>query len=247
MNSVPSTSDVDEWIDWLKEALQLLLSDVDRVSVGVAFSYGSNIDVAADPDLRLSIMEYADDNGRDIREGRSMKLVRSETKPADHFVAELKERGYPIDRHQPPYCIDYYDGDEVHLGSIVLWRDIGNPPLSEETKEVMERLRPFLTYIFSNYLLQVRLARPAGDMVSQAIYDMIRQTGLSAQEQKIIWLRIYGHSYKEIASILSISVTTVKKHLNTIHRKTGTRSLTEILAKDLAPSFPAAPGSGGTL
>jgi DNA-binding CsgD family transcriptional regulator len=44
-----------------------------------------------------------------------------------------------------------------------------------------------------------------------------------------------GYSYDEMARLLAISTKTVKKHVNTIHRKTGTRRQRELFARYLSP------------
>jgi DNA-binding CsgD family transcriptional regulator len=64
---------------------------------------------------------------------------------------------------------------------------------------------------------------------------MSKDAGLSLQERRVVTLRLLGHAYKEIADKLNISEDAIKKHLGSVHRKTGTRSYTELFAKYFTP------------
>ncbi|MFT6922497.1 MAG: DNA-binding CsgD family transcriptional regulator [Crocinitomicaceae bacterium] len=57
------------------------------------------------------------------------------------------------------------------------------------------------------------------------------QPDLTAQEEKIKLLIQQGHSNKEIAADLFISLSTVKTHINTLYKKEGVRTRKELLKK----------------
>ena len=54
---------------------------------------------------------------------------------------------------------------------------------------------------------------------------------LTARESEILALLSKGYMYKEIASLLSISLDTVKKHCKNVYRKLEVRNRTEASIK----------------
>lgn len=237
LNDLPTTSDFSEWCDRFNAGLQELLGDVDRVSIGIEFP--GQIEEFADEvdhEVHIRIMEFSNQDAGNERQDVTVETESSHNAitPAELFVESARRLGYPVDRHQPPIGYDYYSEERNHLGSIILWRDHGNPPISKATQQFMVALEPFLCYVLSDYLARVQSDNPMPVAFRRAMYKMCLETGLTMQEQKIMWLRMFGHSYKGIADVLAVSVGTVKKHLNTIHHKTETRSLAEIFGKYFA-------------
>ena len=52
---------------------------------------------------------------------------------------------------------------------------------------------------------------------------------LTFQERQVFYLRIEGHTCKEIADALFVEECTAKKHLENIHRKLGVSSQAELI------------------
>lgn len=59
----------------------------------------------------------------------------------------------------------------------------------------------------------------------------LEQMNLTEREKEILQLLIKGHSYKEIASSLFISVETLNSHIKNIYRKLNVHSRSELAAK----------------
>lgn len=60
--------------------------------------------------------------------------------------------------------------------------------------------------------------------------EFMKRYRLSAREQEVIGLMEKGFSNKEMEEVLSISLSTVKKHVFHIYEKTGVKSRTQLLA-----------------
>lgn len=65
----------------------------------------------------------------------------------------------------------------------------------------------------------------------------ISELALSSREKEVLELLLSGLSYKQIASKLSISMSTVKTHICRIYEKTGTNSKIELMNKILNKSL----------
>ncbi len=71
---------------------------------------------------------------------------------------------------------------------------------------------------------------PLGDLIHVQARRESRMTELSSRERMITKYLVSGLTYKQIASTLNISPSTVTKHVNSIYKKTGARNKT-LLAK----------------
>ena len=54
---------------------------------------------------------------------------------------------------------------------------------------------------------------------------------LTEREWQVLDLRVLGREYKEIASELHISESTVKNHISSIHKKLGVHNIAEAVNK----------------
>ena len=66
--------------------------------------------------------------------------------------------------------------------------------------------------------------------------DLAVRYGISPREREVVELICRGHSNKEIAALLSISVATVKDHNHNVFKKTGVQSRTQLMALLKGPS-----------
>ena len=68
---------------------------------------------------------------------------------------------------------------------------------------------------------------------AEALDRLFRRKGLSIRERHVLSLLMLGHSYNGIAEELGIAIDTVRKHVRSIHGKTGVHNQLEIFAKYL--------------
>jgi DNA-binding CsgD family transcriptional regulator len=160
----------------------------------------------------------------------SVSRASAET-PSQRLLRGAKDSGFPLHQFHPPSCLDYHFGEVAYIGSLILWRSIEKPPISEETLAMVEGLRPFMLFAFSDLVARHRSEQPVHAALNRALETLAARARLSDQEQRIVMLQFMGHSYKEMADILSVTVDTVKKHFRQVHKKTGTRSQSELFAK----------------
>jgi len=146
-------------------------------------------------------------------------------------VEAVRRQGLPFELYHPPTGFDYYYAGQAYLGTILLWREIGKPPITEGTLQTMAELEPFLVFALSDLVARHQSERPIGRVFHDALEDLVSEAGLSPQEERIVVLQLMGHSYKEMADVLAVTVDTIKKHFKQIHKKTATRGQAELFAK----------------
>jgi DNA-binding CsgD family transcriptional regulator len=231
LNALPLSSDPVEWIGVFRDELCLLLGDVDRITV--------NVNVGCDlrnPQNYKPGVAITKRNSADIEE--SGVIVTShfqEGSQAERLIEEFRRSGYPLENYHPPHGFDYYFGGQAYLGTIFLWRELAHEPISQETLETVGSLHPFLMFTLSYIVARRQLAEPDVRIFVDALRGLTTTSGLSTQEQRVVMMQMFGHSYKEMADLLGITVDGVKHHLKMIHRKTGARSYTELFAKYFMP------------
>jgi DNA-binding NarL/FixJ family response regulator len=83
--------------------------------------------------------------------------------------------------------------------------------------------KPFLTSVVTEFMLDEYLGRRAGQQ------DDVAPAAVTAREREIIQLIAEGHSSKEAASTLGVSVKTVEAHRANIMRKLHLRSVSDLV------------------
>ncbi len=222
--SLPLSGDVTEWIDAFREALSLLLREADWITVSV--NIDCNLQTLDPPVPRATMIDHAADPSEESRADSRPERVH-----ADRLLEEVARDRFPLAEYHPPHSFIYYYSRDAYLGTIIIWRKASRPEVSERTLETMRGLESVVTYLLSGCVARYQSDRPVDSLFREALLRIVKEGGLSNQEKRILILQLLGHSYKEIADILGISIDTVGKHVNSIHRKTDTRSHTELLAK----------------
>jgi transposase len=226
LNALPTTDDTRQWIIDFREALATFLGDVDRISI--------NVDLTFDREEATSgqIVTQHVQSSTTARSRMAITVARDHAEtPSQRLLSEVRAGGFPVSSFHPPSTFDYYVGAGVYIGSVILWRNCTESPISDATLAVMRELERFILFALSDIIARNKAARPVDTAFSDALRRMNADADLSAQEQRIVILQLMGHSYKEMADLLSVTVDTVKKHFTQIHRKTGTRSQSELFAK----------------
>lgn len=222
LNSLPVSGDRAEVIGRLRDAFRGLLIDVDRVSIVVNFECNLTAPETFDPNSMIITQHAA---------SSKIMVTSGDQSPLERHLEGFRQQGLPLHQFHSPFGIAYYFLGQAYLGAIFLWRSIQNSPISAETIQLMTDLHPFLEYALSDIVARDRVERPVGVVFNQAITTMVREAGLSKQEERVAVLQLLGHSYREIADRLYVTVDTVKKHFKQIYRKTKTRSQAELVAK----------------
>jgi DNA-binding CsgD family transcriptional regulator len=228
LNRLPVTSDRAKWMDELRAALLELFPDVARIAI--------NINVYCDPIRPPEICEDPisvrfSSNGK---KGSLAVTPLANTSIIEEFEAETG-KFVALDKYHPPKYFHYFHESGQYMGSMIFFRFIEKPATSAKTFETMASLEPFIKYVYAAFLAMQNAAKPFGAAFRDAQSTMEHEAGFSTQERKVMTLKVCGYSYKQIASHLDISLNTVRSHIKAIHRKTGTRSYTELFAKYFVP------------
>jgi DNA-binding CsgD family transcriptional regulator len=232
LNSLPLTSQSVPWITTFREALQTLLGDVDRVTVNI--NLACDINNPTTYEVGQIITEHVPEH-EGSASNVAVTLPDKDESPRLRLLEDFKRQGYPFDKYHPPVGFDYHLQGKAYLGTIFLWRDIGKPPTSRRTLEIMESLRPFVLFAMSDLVARNRQIRPLDHAFNEALDFLVRNAGLSDQERRVVILQLFGHSYEQIAERLYLSLDAVRKHVKSIYRKTNTHSHSELFAKYFTP------------
>lgn len=112
--------------------------------------------------------------------------------------------------------------EKRHLGFIGLHRHKGSDPFTDREVAILETIEPHLTNRLAKW--RVSSNRTAAESAFLQTYR------ISEREAQVVRCIIEGLSNAEISQKLSISPSTVKKHLENIFKKTGTNSRMSLAA-----------------
>lgn len=230
LNRLPLTSNMQSAVERYKEALLDLIGEADRVSIFVNVNCDLGDNAARDGGGMLITVDTASD-----AQGVSVNTYPEGVRPSDQYLENFRAQGIPLDDYHPPFILDYYYNDSQYLGTLFLWRDRTKTAISERARRTVALMEPFIIYMLSDLIARYHYAHPVDRMFHDALSTMTAEAHLSPQERRVVTLRLLGLAYKEIADQLHISEDAIKKHLGSVHRKTGTRSYTELFAKYFTP------------
>jgi DNA-binding CsgD family transcriptional regulator len=232
LNALPSTGNSIAWIVSFRDALREFLGDVDRVILNV------NLDCDLEnPDSYHTdqIVTEHIQSRRPIDGHVEVTINREESVPSERLLNDFRRQGYPLERYRQPIAFDFYLGSQAYLGTIFLWREIANPPISDRTLALMRAFEPFFMFALSDLVARARQTRPQDRAFNDSLSHMISSANLSDQERRVVMLQLFGHSYEQIADKLCFSIDAVRKHVKSIYRKTDTHSYIELFAKYFTP------------
>lgn len=228
LNALPTSTDSVEWIQQFSALLKRLLVDVDRISINI----NNQIDISGRADICL--MRFIQYQSADVDSDSCLTCVEYDSKisPSLQLLEDWKRQGRPVHLYQEPVSLDYFSavGNE-HLGSLILWRLQEQEPISQNTLNLLEQLRPFIDFALTDAVARHQCCNPHHESFHTTIAALAKEAKLTTQEYRVIALRLLGHSYKDIAEMLFVSVGTIKKHLNRVHHKSQTHSQTELFAR----------------
>lgn len=247
INAVAGISDLENPMEWARALGNLFIEQLPEVDYAVV-SVRITVDIDKDTERegRIVVRQYRDKSGELKESIESEKKVNNYEKVID----QGKQQGFPFDRyHYPPAGFDFFlrkglrdqqtmssDSEPTScLGSILLFRNKHLPSFSPETLDVVERLRPFITYVLTSFIARRRRETPGLEFYSEAIARIAGEANLSNREQIILNLLLIGYSEKKIADSLHISTKTVESHIYSLYRKTGVTKVSELFARYQTP------------
>lgn len=223
LNSLPTSSQPEEWLAQLKLSLETLLPDVDRVSINVNFNY----DVNRADSATTRLLEQL--NRESVVIGISNDLEES-------YVNAITRLGFPAHLYASHIELPIIDHRSHPIGTLVFWREHGKSPISKTTVSLIQSLRPFFGFIMTDAVARSNKEKLDGiHQYNDIIREIIETTDLKDREVDVLRLLILGQDAEEIARSLNITTHAVRKHITAIHRKTGTQTIRKLFQKYLLP------------
>lgn len=223
ISAIPEKRDIVDCAYGLREALLKTLPDIDWVSTNLNVSL-------ADPRCKFRLLQA-------VKDGQLSFMVHHNEKDEpviEYLMRSFRKTDFPEIYHTPPIHFNILDGN-TYLGSLLLWQKKHRPVRDPDTIAQASAILPYMPLIFSDMILRYRVQKPIDEVFRLALDQLQSDISLGVQEFRVLSFRLIGYSYKEISQVLSISVGTVKKHLHSVHVKTGIKSQVDLLSRYLSP------------
>lgn len=232
-----SITDPGKWARRLGDILMTFLPEVDYVVVNIK----TGIDLTKSSH-RFVFYEHMLPNGEVVHDVKTMREKRTK-QVFEELIEQGKRNGFPFNQyHFPPAGFDFYvkpiqtkNITATHVGSFLLFRRLNETPFSSEILDLVERLRPFVVFLFTDFIIRTREEKPGADLFSEAVKRVAGDVGLSPREQDVLYLEMLGHSYDEIADLLHVSPKTIQTHVRALYQKAGVSRLSEFFARYFTP------------
>ena len=225
LNSLPTANNTIQWISEFREALRLLLGDVDRISIDFDYTFDLTHPGGATGTIRAA--EYFDeDTGAVVL----VSPERSVSSPTERILSDFRTKAFPFHMYHEPIAFEYHISG-TYIGTMLLWRSKERPPISPRTQTRVTELEPFIIFMMTDLVARHQTARPSHHAFHDALTLLARESNLTEAELQVAILLLFGHSYKQIAERIHVSLDAVRKRVGRIYRKTGTASVTELFAK----------------
>ena len=158
----------------------------------------------------------------------------------------------------PPHGADYYvESAEsraegrlgTYVGSLLFFCSHQNSTqdhpsgLARNDLNRIELLRPFFTQLFSNHIQKRFGKRKLAVELTHVVDEMATQFGLTTAQMRVLLLVCAGQSDKEMSGALSVSISTVRSHVQGIYKKVGVGTRIELVAQILVRAN-LLPGAG---
>ena len=242
--SVAGLADLKEPGKWARTLGDILIKALPEIDYSI-LSIRSNVNFDT-ISKQMIFQQHLSPTGEVVHEVRSAREKQSKNYFED-LIDKGKQRKFPFEQyHYPPAGFDFFvrakeneeytsETSTIHLGSMLLFRNSSEPPFSQVLLDLVERLRPFLTFLFTDFIVRTRFEKPGADLFNDAVKQVAGDVGLSPREQDVLLLEMLGHSYDEIGDLLNISPKTVQSHVRSIYQKAGVNRLSEFFARYFTP------------
>lgn len=249
INAVAGIAEITNPQEWGSALRDLIIEHFPEVNYAV-ISIRPTVNMTGDESpnkKRMVVRRSQNDTGEAAERFESTE----DGKPNFKIVIESgQKRGFDFSRyHFPPAGFDFFlkrgkrekraaagqTSLGICLGSLLLFRHKHLSPFTPETLDMVERLRPYFTYVFTDFILRVRGVVPSMESYNATIVRISSEAKLSEREQDVLSLLFLGYSEKRIADALNISPKTVESHVYSMYRKTGVNKVTELFAQYQTP------------
>ncbi len=244
LNAIAEIAGIHDLIEWSRALGNIIIDHFLEVDYSVV-SIRSNIDLSGrtSKDQRMVLRQGKQSSGEMVEDFQSLETNR----PNYEVIIEQGQRhGFTFNRfHFPPLGFDFFlkkgrrterkigssDGPSICVGSLLLFRYKELDAFSAETTDIVERLRPFFTFIYTDFIARLQQDAPGIESSNQLIDRIRGEIHITSREQDVLCLLLTGYSEKRIAEALHISPKTVESHIHSIYRKTGVTKMNELFAR----------------
>ena len=236
LNRLPLTFDTVTWSKAMSAILLELLPDCDYVVTNVRTTLDLvNPETNEEGRVNRQAVMVKEKESDSIR--TQVSINNYNEKPKWQQLFEQGKSGFPQHRryHYPVGFDYYYKNDKSYIGTILLFRLVDQDPISTETLQLMQSLRPFFVFMFSDHVARQRMINQADLMFRDVGTRISNDAEITDREVEVLMLMLQAYTYEDIAETLHISVKTVDTHMQSIYRKTDARSMKELLARYLSP------------
>lgn len=232
LNRLPVTGNSQTWVTGFRESIVTLFPDIGHITVNV--NLGCDLVNPSQYIADQAITEHLPGE-HDANPGITVQARDGSEIPHQRLLADFRAKGFPFQKYHDPIAYDYYIERTAYVGTLFLWAFREMNPVSTETLATFVALEPFITFAFTDLIARSQNVHPLNRAFSLALQAMANDAQLSDQERRVVALLLYGNSYEAIAELMNLSVHTVRKHTQSIYRKTGTSGSNEMFAKYFTP------------
>ncbi|HVZ38688.1 MAG TPA: helix-turn-helix domain-containing protein [Candidatus Kapabacteria bacterium] len=236
--------DIGAFADWLRGvngAIAGVFDDVDLAH----FIPNVNVNLWNPSDYRPTIVMANGGDSEPLMAPISREEWNNDAFHIQRMLKQLADHRFKADRYHPPKAFVYYYCDTAYLGTLLLWRELGKPPISRQTLEILDSLAPTLKFVLIDLVARHMAVWPHMHTPTETASHLARSFQLTPQETRILVLQFVGRSYEQIAEILNISLNTVRTHVKSIYAKSGTHGHSDFTARYLTPLADIEAGNGG--
>ena len=246
INAVASIADIEHPLEWaraLGNAMMTSIHEVDYAVVSVKVSVDTQ---NGNQGEKRVVFRLHEDKTSDLKQELIPSVEKLTNRNWEILVAQGQKQSFPFDKyHFPPVGFDFFINQGTRerkhntistcVGSVLLFRSKDIAPFSAETIDLIERIRPFISYVMTDFIIRIRREVPEMEFYRESLARIAGEASLTDREQSVLGLVLLGYNEKRIADVLKISVKTVESHMRSIYRKTGVTKMNELFARYQTP------------
>ena len=233
LNDLPQTTDTQTWCKQFRTVLMRLLGDVDHVVVNVYITLNlANPDKDIQDQFRVLRDSF---DSTSVRQRAELKQRQASSERWRDILEDGKHNGFPIEKYREPIGIDYLYKGKTYCGSLLLFRLMHQPPISDETLHLLDEMKEFIAFLFSDHAARHQATHPHEITFPDLFRRVSQNMALTAREGEILLLLVTGFSYDDMAETLCLSRSTINSHIASLYHKLGVRNVKEIFSRYITP------------